>query len=203
MRVLRERWEGKRKQASNGNGDEQRCGQERKSMATCSAPRLPALSWYSHARSPIFGFLTLHCIKVPTASDRAGRSLPFAFGFFLAFPHTTPMSQTRPNSESKPLSNPNYQHIFSVALESYKKRTGNDLTSNPLLPRLETCNSPDAVIALLQEQIPGFDQSRSDNNSERMSSWLNPTVNVIVAFSGSIGDSVGPVGLGLFHLTYP
>ncbi|KAF8490160.1 hypothetical protein F5888DRAFT_1136225 [Russula emetica] len=102
------------------------------------------------------------------------------------------MSQTRPNAESKALSNSNYQHIFSVALESYKKRTGKDLASNPLLPRLENCNSPDAVIALLQEQIPGFDQSRSDNDSQRLSQWLNPTVNVIVAFSGTIGDFVSP-----------
>jgi hypothetical protein len=102
------------------------------------------------------------------------------------------MSQTRSN----------YQHIFSVALESYKKRTGNDLTSNPLLPRLETCNSRDAVVALLRKQIPGFDQSRSDNDSERLSSWLNPTVNVIAAFSGTINESA-PVGLGVFHLTYP
>jgi hypothetical protein len=111
------------------------------------------------------------------------------------------MSQTRPNSESKALTNSNYQHIFSVALEFYKKRTGRDLTSNPLLPRLETCNSPDAVIALLRDQIPGFDQSRSDNNSERLSKWLDPTVSVITAFSGTIGDSVSPVGLRVFHLT--
>ncbi|KAN0118303.1 hypothetical protein V8E52_005279 [Russula decolorans] len=102
------------------------------------------------------------------------------------------MSQTRPNSESKALTNSNYQHIFSVALEFYKKRTGRDLTSNPLLPRLETCNSPDAVIALLRDQIPGFDQSRSDKNSERLSKWLDPTVSVITAFSGTIGDSVSP-----------
>ena len=111
------------------------------------------------------------------------------------------MSQTRPNSESKALSNSNYQHIFSVALESYKTRTGNDLTSNPLLSRLETCNSPDAKIALLREQIPGFDQSRSDSNSKGLSDWLNPTVKVIAAFSGKIGD--GLVGLRMSHLTYP
>jgi hypothetical protein len=110
------------------------------------------------------------------------------------------MSQTCPNSESKALSNSNYQRIFSVALDSYKKRTGNDLTSNPLLPKLETCNSPDAVIALLREQIPGYDQSRSNNDSERLSNWLNPTVNVIAAFSGTIGDSVGPVGFRVFPL---
>lgn len=117
------------------------------------------------------------------------------------FPHTSSMSQTRPNSESKAPapSNSNYQHIFSVALESYRKRTGNDLTSNPLLPRLETCNSPDAVISLLRAQTPGFDQSRSGDDSERLSNWLIPTVNVIVAFSGTINQSVGLVGPRVFH----
>ncbi|KAI0280610.1 hypothetical protein BGY98DRAFT_311095 [Russula aff. rugulosa BPL654] len=79
------------------------------------------------------------------------------------------MSQTHRNSESKALSNSNYQQIFSVALDSYEKKTGNDLRSNPLLPRLETCKSPDA----------------------RLSNWLNPTVKVIVAFSGTITAAIG------------
>ena len=112
-------------------------------------------------------------------------------------PHSSRMPETHPDSESAALSYSNYQHIFSVALESYEKGTGNDLTSNPLLPRLETCNSPDAVITLLLEQIPGFDRSRSDKNSERLSNWLNPTVNVIAAFSGTISGSAGPVGCSI------
>ena len=112
--------------------------------------------------------------------------------------------QTYPNSELKALSNSNYQHIFSAALESYKTRTGDDLTSNPLLPKLESCNSPEDVIALLREQIPGFDKSRSnDDYTERLSKWLNPIVKVIDAFSGTIGDSVGQVSLMVFRLTYP
>ena len=113
------------------------------------------------------------------------------------------MSQTHPNSESKALSNSNYLHIFSATLESYKKRTGNDLTSNPLLSSFETCNSPDAVIALLREQIPGYDQSQSNNDSERLPNWLVPTVNVIVAFSKTIGGSVGVVSLRFFYSTCP
>jgi hypothetical protein len=111
------------------------------------------------------------------------------------------MSQTHPShpdSESGAFSHSNYQHIFSHALESYRKRTGNDLTSNPLLPRLEACNSPDSVIALLRQQIPGFGLSRSDNDSGRLSNWLNPTVNVITAFSRNISDIVSPVGLEEF-----
>ena len=141
-----------------------------------------------------------------------GRSLPFTFVPHISpiSPHTNPMLQTYLNSESEStaLSNSNYyKHIFSAALKSYKQRTGNDLLSNPLLPSLETCNSPDAAIAILRQQIPGFDQSRSDDDSMRLSNWLNPTVKVILAFSGTItaaiGEFVNPVGLRVPHLTYP
>ena len=104
-------------------------------------------------------------------------------------------------TRSKALPNSNYQQIFSLVLESYKKKTGNDLTSNPLLPILETCNSPEDVIALLREQIPGFD-SRNNNDSESLSNWLIPTVKVIAAFSGILGESVGSVSLMAFHSTY-
>ncbi len=135
-----------------------------------------------------------------------GRYLPLILGLFLSYPPFSPhwgtslMSQTHsshPDPESE-ASNSNYQHIFSHALESYKKRTGNDLTSNPLLPRLRACDSPDAVIALLRQQIPGFDRSQSDD-SGRLSNWLNSTVNVIIAFSRVIGGSVGLVGLREFY----
>ena len=99
--------------------------------------------------------------------------------------------------------NPNYQRIFSDALQSYERKTGNDLRSNPLLPKFEACDSPNAVIALLWKQIPGFDQSRRDTDSAKMLDWLNPTVNVMAAFSAATGNSVGQVGLRVFHLTYP
>jgi hypothetical protein len=135
------------------------------------------------------------------------RYFPCILGLFLSYPPLSPhwrtslMSQTHPShpdSESEAFSYSNYQHIFSHALESYKKRTGNDLTSHPLFPRLRACDSPDAVIALLRQQIPGFDRSRSDD-SGRLSNWLNSTVNVIISFSRVIGGSVGLVGLREFY----
>src|SRR6267154_5488897 len=119
----------------------------------------------------------------------------------LIYPLDAHSHGTYTNSEPKAFLSSNYELIFSAALESYKKRTGNDLTSNPLLPRLDTCKSLDAVIALLREQIPSFDQPRNDNDSERLSNWLNSTVNIIAAFSETISESVGSVGLGGFHLT--
>ena len=83
-------------------------------------------------------------------------------------------------------------------MKAYKKKTGKDLASDPLLRRLESCNSPDTVLALLREQIPGFDQSES--SSDEVTKWLDPTVNVLFTFSSTIGGAVSLVSLCKFKL---
>ena len=100
------------------------------------------------------------------------------------------MSQNRPDISSSS----NYQLIFDNALKAYKKKTGRDLASDPLLRRLKSCNSPDAVLALLREQVPEFDQSES--SSDGVTKWLDPTVNVLYALSATLGEGVGLVRLG-------
>ncbi len=80
-------------------------------------------------------------------------------------------------------SSANYQLIFDNALEAYKKKTGKDLASDPLLTRLESCDSPHAVLALLRDQVPGFDQSES--SSDEVTKWLDPTVNVLFTSSNA------------------
>ena len=94
----------------------------------------------------------------------------------------------------------NYQSIFDNALEAYKRRTQKDLRSHPLLPKLQTCNSPDAVLAVLLEQI---DQSHSTSSvNSRFTNWLNPTVNVLYSFSETIGTGIGLVRIRGFEV-YP
>ena len=90
------------------------------------------------------------------------------------------MSHTHPTASS-PSSSSNFQLLINNALDTYKRRTKNDLLAHPLATRLQTCNTPSAIIALLQEQVQGLDQSRSSD--ERWSKWLDPTVNVLQAFS--------------------
>ena len=92
----------------------------------------------------------------------------------------------------------NYQSIFDSALEAYEKKTGKDLTSDPLLHRLETCHSPDDILDILQEHISGFDQFRS--SSDGLTKWLNPIVNVLYTSSSIIG-SLGLVSLGILEFT--
>jgi hypothetical protein len=76
-------------------------------------------------------------------------------------------------------------------LNTYKKRTKNDLLAHPLAAQLQSCDSPSAILAVLQQQVQGLDQSQ--NSDDRWTKWLDPTVNVIYAFSTTIGAGVSLV----------
>jgi len=102
-------------------------------------------------------------------------------------PTLTPMSQTRPT----PASSSNFQVVFNNALRTYEKHTKNDLLSHPLATQLQTCDSPSAILDLLHQQVQGLNQSR--NTHQRLTKWLDPTVNVLYAFSETLGEGVSLV----------
>jgi hypothetical protein len=81
-------------------------------------------------------------------------------------------------------------------LETYKRKTKRDLASHPLLSSLQSCDSPEAVLTVLRDQIPAFNQS--ENQDDRLTKWVIPTVNVLYTFSGTIGQGVGLVNTKLF-----
>jgi hypothetical protein len=83
---------------------------------------------------------------------------------------------------------PNIQLIFDNALKAYKKRTKNDPLMHPLADRLEACNSASSILTVLQEQVQELDESQRNNTK-----WLDPTVNVLHAFSETLGEGVGSV----------
>lgn len=85
----------------------------------------------------------------------------------------------------------NFQLIFNNALKTYNKRTGNDLLNHPLTSQLQGCDTPSAILAVLQQQV---DQSR--NSDDRWTRWLSPTVHVINTYSTSTTlEGVGLVSL--------
>ena len=106
---------------------------------------------------------------------------PFAFS-------TRTMSQTLPTASS---SSSNFQSVLNDALEAYEKKTKCKLLTHPLAAQLQSCDSPTAVLSVLQGLIQQFDRRRS--NDQRLSNWLNPTINVLCAFSSTIGQGVGLV----------
>jgi hypothetical protein len=87
----------------------------------------------------------------------------------------------------------NLQLIINDALKTYKKRTKNDLREHPLAAQLQTCDSPSAILAVLQQQAQGLDQSRSSDG--RWTKWLDPTVEVLYTFSNILGAGAGLVSL--------
>jgi hypothetical protein len=93
-------------------------------------------------------------------------------------------------------SNSRFASILNAALESYKRKTKEDLASHPLLPSLQFCNSPEAILAVLRDQNPAFNQSQ--NGDDRLTKWVSPTVNVLYAFSATVGQGVGLVRIGIF-----
>ena len=90
-------------------------------------------------------------------------------------------SRTTPPTDSY-----NFEGIFEAALEAYNKKTKKSLQGHPLLTQLESCGSPAAVLDLLRGQV-------NPNAHEGLKKWLNPTINVLYAFSETIGGGVGLV----------
>ena len=102
------------------------------------------------------------------------------------------MSNTHLTATSSSISN--FQLIFSDALKAYEERTKKDLLAYPLAAELQSCSSPSAILAVLQEQFQDLNQSRS--NDEKLTRWLDPTVNVLCSFSDTLGEGVSLVSLG-------
>ena len=91
-------------------------------------------------------------------------------------------------------SSSSFQLIINNALKAYEKRTKKDLLAHPLASQLQACDSPEDILTVLQQQVRGVGQSQSAD--ERWTKWLVPTVNVLFAFSATLGSGVGLVCSG-------
>ncbi|KAF8495913.1 hypothetical protein F5888DRAFT_1924915 [Russula emetica] len=97
------------------------------------------------------------------------------------------MSHTQPTSTS---SN-NFQVIFNNALKAYERRTKKDLLAHPLAAQLQRCDSPSSILTVLQQQVQEL--NRSQSSDERLTKWLDPTVNVLYTLSETLGEGVSLV----------
>jgi hypothetical protein len=111
------------------------------------------------------------------------------------------MSQD-PDDPCGSTSSPNFQTIFADALKQYKKQTKKDIAAHSLAAQIESCDSPNAILTVLQTQVQMFDPSPSAN--DRWSKLLDPTVTVLYAFSGFVSNIARPVNCEHQRLeTYP
>jgi hypothetical protein len=103
-----------------------------------------------------------------------------------SFP-TDLMSQSTPASSSSP----NFQFVLNAALEAYEKTVKSKLLDHPLTTQPQSCDSPSSILSILTDLVQQLGQSRTSD--ERLRTWLDPTVNVLFAFSATLGEGVGLV----------
>ena len=84
-------------------------------------------------------------------------------------------------------STPNFRLLID-AFDDYAKQVGEDLTKNPLADALRACDSPNAVLELLQEKAHAFKEYRDGDH--KLIGYLKPVVQVVQGFSGFIGDAI-------------
>ena len=83
------------------------------------------------------------------------------------------------------------ESILAAALNEYKKNTGNDLQSHPLSAELQSCDSVDGILDILQRQANTVEKLRDRNRG--IMKWVISSVNVLCSISATIKDGAGLV----------
>ena len=88
------------------------------------------------------------------------------------------------------MSSPNLQPIRE-ALDTYAEQMKIDLKDNPFAEEVKGCNSPEAILQLLEKNRDEFKEYRDKNR--KFIDCLNPVVKFVHAFSGILGEATSPV----------
>jgi len=83
-----------------------------------------------------------------------------------------------------------FEKIFAAAVDEYAKQTGINLSENPFSEKLEPATSPDGILQLFQEREVSF---KGHHKNQSLLSSLSPIVEVLHAFSRSLGETSIPV----------
>ena len=97
---------------------------------------------------------------------------------------------------SETISPSDINRIFDTALESYKKKTKKNLKDHDLFKQLENCDSPAAILDNFQ--ATQFDPSQTESD-DRLKRWLVPTLDVLCAFSDTLGEGFSLVIIDSFR----
>ena len=84
----------------------------------------------------------------------------------------------------------NLQSILDAA-DKYAQQTGINLKDNPFIDKVKGCDSPSAVLVLLQENLKAFKDYR--DKDRKFIECVSPVVQFVHAFSGILGQAAGMV----------
>jgi hypothetical protein len=100
------------------------------------------------------------------------------------------------SNQTADLSTANFTAIFDAASNEYKTLTKQDLETHPFAAAFENSNSPDSVINVFRKQAQAFDKFRKGD--DKLMAWLTPIVNILLTFSGTLGEGIGLVSIQSF-----
>ena len=167
------------------------------SYSTCTSTPSTVVNAICPLRS---GVAVLHVIRNWLTNPRGDKSLPTgtvagrARGEVLALNALLLSSLTNTRMSSPPqtlVSSSQFKAILDAALSEYKTKTGNDLTDNPLGKELQSCESSEAVLDIIQRQAKAFDKFRDSN--KWLMKWIGPSVDVLFTISSTLSAGVSIV----------
>ena len=100
------------------------------------------------------------------------------------------------SSTTSTTTSPSFPQLIIDALDNYTKQTGIDLTTNPFSDKLQLSDFPDGIMELFQERAGAFKEC-GDGNRKLVNS-LQPTVQIIHALSGTLGEAISLVSCMCF-----
>ena len=101
-----------------------------------------------------------------------------------------PLPQLEYSIPLKQFTMSNLQSILDAA-DKYAEQTGINLKDNPFTDEVNDCDSPTAVLLLLQENLKAFKDYREKDR--KFIECVGPVVQVVHAFSGILGEAASLV----------
>ncbi|KAI0286331.1 hypothetical protein BC826DRAFT_93827 [Russula brevipes] len=95
------------------------------------------------------------------------------------------------SSTEHPTISPSNLQLIITALADYANLTGIDLPKDPFAEKLQLSTSPDSILELLRERETAFKGYRDGNR--RLINSLSPAVQVLHAFSATLGEALSLV----------
>jgi hypothetical protein len=105
------------------------------------------------------------------------------------------------SKQTTDLSTTNFTAIFDAASNEYKTLTNQDLQTHTFAAAFENSNSPDSVMNVFRKQAQAFDEFCKGD--DKLMTWLTPIVNILVTFSGTLGEGIGIVSIQSLMICHP
>ena len=99
-----------------------------------------------------------------------------------------PSSQVRtPRRKTTTASSLQFKSIIDEALNEYKEKTGNDLLNTWLAKEIQSCDTVEDVLGIVQGEANAFDKF---SGGKMLMKWIGPSLRILYKISSIVGSDV-------------